>query len=190
MTKQFAIQSAEIEDVKIITPFFVEDERGYFLKSIERDVYRTFGLDVDIFEEFETYSKKDVIRGLHFQTKNPQIKIVRVIAGSVYDVVVDLRKDSPTFGKWCGFELSSKNMYSIWIPAGFAHGFRALSDDVVMSYKCVGKYEKGYDTGIQWNDETLKIGWNIDNPIISEKDRNLMSFLEYCKLFKLESKER
>lgn len=181
--KNFAVQSAEIEDVKIITPFFVEDERGYFLKSIEREVYQSFGLEVDIYEEFETYSKKNVIRGLHFQTKNPQIKIVRVISGVIYDVVVDLRKDSPTFGNWCGFELSDQNMYSIWIPAGFAHGFHALSDDVIMSYKCIGKYEKGYDTGIKWDDKTLNIDWNIEHPIVSEKDRNLMSFLEYCERY-------
>ncbi|MDD6798671.1 MAG: dTDP-4-dehydrorhamnose 3,5-epimerase [Clostridia bacterium] len=179
----FGIRSAEIEDVKIIEPFFVEDERGYFVKSIEKDVYKSFGLELDIFEEFETYSKKDVIRGLHFQTKNPQTKIVRVITGEVYDVVVDLRSGSPTFGQWCGFELSDKNKNSVWIPAGFAHGFRALSDDVIMAYKCIGKYEKGYDTGIIWNDKTLNIEWGIDNPIVSEKDSKLMSFSEYKSIY-------
>jgi dTDP-4-dehydrorhamnose 3,5-epimerase len=178
----FDIKDAKIEGVKIITPFYREDNRGYFIKSIERDVFKRFGLDVDIFEDFETYSKKDVIRGLHFQTQKPQIKIVRAIRGKIFDVVVDLRKTSETFGMWEGFELSDQNHWIVWIPAGFAHGFRVLSDDAVVSYKCVGKYLKEYDTGICWNDPDIGIDWGIENPVVSERDARLMGFREFCAI--------
>ncbi len=177
----FSLIDTAFKDVKIITPFYMEDARGYFLKSFERDVFKTFGLNPDLFEDFESYSSKNVIRGLHFQTKNPQIKLVRVIIGSVMDVIVDLRKDSPDFGKWTSFELNDKNHYELWIPAGFAHGFKVLSENAVMSYKCVGKYEKGFDSGIKWNDPDIGVEWNIDNPIISERDKQLMSFKRYKK---------
>lgn len=184
MNTEFNVQDTEFEGLKVITPFYMEDNRGYFLKSVEKDIYKGFGLDVDIYEDFESYSKKDVVRGLHFQTKNPQIKIVRVIKGKINDIVVDLRKNSKTFGKYLSYELSDENHSSLWIPAGFAHGFRVLSDEgAIMSYKCIGKYLKGYDTGIKWNDKDLGIDWEIENPIISEKDENLQGFKEFVAEF-------
>lgn len=179
MNSQFNVQDMDIEGVKLITPFYVEDNRGYFLKSIERNVFGEWGLNVDIFEDFESYSKKSVIRGLHFQTKNPQVKIVRAIKGTIHDVVVDLRKDSKTFGQYVEAILSEDNHNALWVPEGFAHGFEVLSEDAIMSYKCIGQYLNGYDTGIVWNDSKLNIKWQTENPIVSERDKTLMTFEEF-----------
>ncbi len=184
MNSKFSCESLEIEDVKLIRPFIQEDDRGYFIKSIERDVFKEWGLDVDIYESFETYSKKGVIRGLHFQKVKPQAKIVRVIKGEVRDVVVDLRSDSKSFGRHVVINLSDINHNILWIPKGFAHGFEVLSDDAIMSYTCVGKYMCDYDTGIIWDDCTLGIQWQTDKPIVSEKDRGLQTFEEFCQSFK------
>ncbi len=179
MNTNFAIKDLEIKDVKLISPFYVEDNRGFFLKNFEKGVFTSWGLEAEVFETFESYSHYGVIRGLHFQTKNPQIKMVRAIKGRVHDVVVDLRKDSSTFGKYVSVELSEKNHQIIWIPKGFAHGFEVLSEDAILSYKCIGKYLDGYDTGINWADEQLAIPWEIKNPIVSERDRNLMTLSQF-----------
>lgn len=179
MNTNFQIQEMRIRGVKLITPFYAEDNRGYFLKSVEKDVFKQWGIDIDIYEDFESYSKKDVIRGMHFQTEHPQVKLVRAIRGEIHDVVVDLRKDSETFGQYVDVILSEENHNSLWVPAGFAHGFEVLSEDAIMSYKCVGKYLAGYDTGICWNDKDLHIPWQTKEPIVSDKDAALMSFDEF-----------
>lgn len=179
MNSKFKFQNGTLEDVKIITPFYAEDSRGYFLKSIEKNIFQDFGISVDIYEDFESYSFKNVIRGLHFQTKNPQKKIVRAIKGRIMDVVVDLRKKSNTFGQSMQIELSDINHLSILVPAGFAHGFRVLSEDALVSYKCIGKYLPDYDTGIIWNDRELNIKWEIDHPVVSKRDSEHMTFLEF-----------
>ena len=179
----FAYTKTDLEGLIIIHPFYVEDKRGYFLKSFEKDIYKSFGLNGAVFEDFESLSSKNVVRGLHLQTKNPQTKIVRAIKGEIMDVVVDLRPNSKTFGEWRSFILSDKNHDILWIPSGFAHGFKVISNKALVSYKCIGKYEKNYDTGIIWNDKTLMIDWNIDNPIISERDAGLFTFEEYKKRF-------
>lgn len=183
MNTSFEIQDLQINGLKLITPFYAEDERGYFLKSIEKDVFMKWGLNADIQEDFESFSKKGVIRGMHFQVQNPQIKIVRAIKGSVRDVVIDIRRDSNTFGKYVDILLSDKNHSSLWVPAGFAHGFEVLSDDAIVSYKCIGKYLKGFDTGICWNDKDLAINWKTVHPIVSNKDTNLMSFKEFVEKY-------
>lgn len=183
MNTNFAIQDLEIEGVKLIKPFYLEDNRGYFLKSLEKDVFKEWGLEVEVYEDFESYSQKGVIRGLHFQTENPQIKIVRAIKGIIHDVVVDLRKDSPTFGKYLDVILSDENHNILWIPKGFAHGFEVLSEDAIMSYKCIGKYSKGSDTGICWNDKDISVVWETESPIISEKDAALMTFQEFTEKY-------
>ena len=175
----FDIRDTSIEGVKIIQPFYVEDNRGYFLKSFEKDVFHSFGLENEVYEDFESYSKKNVIRGMHFQTKSPQIKIVRAIKGIIQDVVVDIRRDSATYGKWESFELSEDNHYALWVPAGFAHGFRVISEDAIVSYKCIGKYLAGFDSGIKWNDAELNINWGIEEPIVSPRDKELMTFKEF-----------
>ena len=183
MNSKFSYENLEINDVKLITPFYMEDDRGYFLKSIEKDIFYEWGIDVDVFETFETYSKQGVIRGMHFQTNNPQAKIVRVLKGEVRDVIVDLRKGSGTFGKHIVVSLSDSNRKIIWIPKGFAHGFEVISKDAIVSYTCVGKYMNQFDTGILWNDPTLGIEWKTDNPIVSEKDRCLQTFLSFRDKF-------
>lgn len=177
-------RDGKIKGLKVITPFYVEDDRGYFLKNVEKDIFNQFGIQMDIQEEFETYSKKNVIRGLHFQTCNPQGKLVSAIKGTILDVAVDLRKESPTFGYWESVLLSEENHEAFWIPAGFAHGFRVISEDALVSYKCVGKFLAEYDTGIKWNDSDIGIDWGIDNPIVSVKDAGLMSLVEFIDSYK------
>lgn len=176
MNTSFEIQDMKIDGVKLITPFYVEDSRGYFLKSVEKDVFKEWGINLDIYEDFESYSRKGVIRGMHFQTQQPQIKLVRAIRGVIHDVVVDLRKGSQTFGQYVDVILSDENHNSLWVPAGFAHGFEVLSEDAIMSYKCIGKYLAGYDTGICWNDTDLHLPWQTKSPMVSDKDAALMSF--------------
>lgn len=179
MNSCFEVLDGELSGVKLIVPFYIEDNRGYFLKDIERDILKEKGIELDIYEEFETYSVQNVVRGLHFQIQNPQTKIVRVIRGKVRDVLIDLRKGSSSFGQSMQVELSDENRLSVYIPAGFAHGFRVMSKDALVSYKCIGKYIKEFDTGIIWNDETLNIDWGIEKPIISMRDNQHMTFGEF-----------
>lgn len=175
----FVFEDTELTGVKLITPFYVEDNRGYFLKSIEKDIFQKVGIEVDIYEDFESYSTRNVIRGLHFQTQHPQTKIVRAVRGKIKDVIVDLRKGSNTFGNIMEVELSEDNHISVLVPAGFAHGFCVLSKDALVSYKCIGKYYKEFDTGIMWNDLELNIDWGIKNPIVSLRDTRHMTFKQF-----------
>ena len=181
-TKGFRKEPTGLAGVYLIYPFYAPDTRGFFLKSYEKNIYEELKLEAEIQEDFESFSRKDVIRGLHFQTKNPQIKLVRVIRGDALDVLVDLRKSSNTFGKSVSFNLNENKPVSLWIPAGFAHGFRALSEEgVLMSYKCIGRYEKGYDSGIRWNDPDLDIDWGITDPMLSDRDKELPLFKDFLK---------
>ncbi|MDE7048005.1 MAG: dTDP-4-dehydrorhamnose 3,5-epimerase [Lachnospiraceae bacterium] len=175
----FNIQDLPLQGAKLISPFYIQDERGYFQKNYEKDIFEQWDLCTDIYESFESSSKRGVIRGLHFQTLKPQSKIVRVIRGTVRDVIVDLRKDSETFGKYIDVILSDKNHLSLWVPKGFAHGFEVLSEEAITSYICIGKYLKSYDSGIRWNDKELNIKWETKYPIVSDRDSRLMSFREY-----------
>lgn len=181
------IEKKPIEGLVIIHPHVFEDERGYFIKDFEEGVYKTNNLPTFFFEFNESKSKKGTIRGLHFQQKFSQGKLIRVIKGAVYDVAVDLRFDSPTFGKWMGFELSEYNHDALYIPEGFAHGFLALEDDTIFSYKCTNKYAPIFDSGIIYNDLDINIEWPVEqvggweNVIVSEKDTKLQSFKEFIK---------
>jgi dTDP-4-dehydrorhamnose 3,5-epimerase len=180
--EKFKIEDTDIEGVKLIHPFFAPDERGYFMKTYEREVFRENGIDMGNAEDMTSYSKKGVLRGLHFQTKYSQDKLCRVYYGEVYDVAVDLRKGSPTFGKWKGFLLSGENRLGLYIPSGFAHGYLALSDEVIFSYRCGQPYAPDFDSGIIWNDKDLGVAWpteNIDQLIISSKDQKLQTFAEF-----------
>lgn len=177
--QRFSVEKTAIDGLAVIYPFFVEDERGFFVKNFERDIFRTFGLENEIQEEFTSRSKKNVVRGLHFQTREPQVKIVSVAAGRIFDVAVDLRRGSATFGQYESRELSDENHEIFYIPRGFAHGFLVLSDFAVVSYMCVGKYFGEYDTGIVWDDPDIAIGWPVQNKediIVSPRDRALMRF--------------
>jgi len=185
ITQEFSIINTEIEGLKVINPSLFKDNRGTFIKDYEKTTYHNFGIeDIDISECFETQSRKNVIRGMHFQLKNPQSKVIRVISGCVFDVVIDLRKESKTFGKWLSFELSDKNLQVLFIPKGCAHGFLSYSNNTIMSYKCIGKYEHNTDSGIIWNDFDIGIKWPLKNqPIVSQKDKSLMTFKEFINSY-------
>lgn len=168
----------------VISSFFSDDLRGSFVKSYEQSEFAEAGIDFSCCESFVSSSCKNVIRGLHFQTHAPQAKIVGVISGKVFDVVVDLRKDSPTYRKWAGIYLSNENRNSLLIPRGCAHGFLSLSENSMVSYLCDGLYDKATDTGIVYNDPDINIEWpimDIRNAIVSKRDLGLMSFESFDK---------
>lgn len=181
--RNFSFETTSLKDVYLIECFSVKDDRGYFVKDFEKDIFAENGLSIDFYESFESFSWKNVIRGLHFQINEPQAKLVRAITGTIYDVIVDLRAGSKTFGKWEGFYLSGDNAKSLFIPKGFAHGFCTMSDSAIVSYKCVGKYQRGTDSGIKWNDGDLSINWSVESPIISERDKSLMSYKDFLEQF-------
>lgn len=168
----------KIEGIWIIEPKIFGDERGYFFESFRWDLFKEItGFSGEFVQDNESLSSKGVLRGLHFQ-KPPmaQAKLVRVVRGAVLDVVVDLRKSSPTYGQSETIVLDAKDKRIFFIPEGFAHGFQTLEDDTIFQYKCSNYYSKEHEMGLQWNDEFLDIPWFDDNYIISEKDQNQMLF--------------
>lgn len=179
--RNFTFTETDIKDVYIIEPKVYGDERGYFQETYHYECFKEAGLDMTFVQDNESKSKKGVLRGLHFQTKQPQGKLVRVLKGEVFDVAVDLRKDSPTYGKWVGEFLSEENKKQFYVPEGFAHGFMVLSDEAVFAYKCTNFYNPEYDCGIIWNDKDINIEWPIDQVdqiILSDKDKNLKTLKE------------
>jgi len=178
----FSFEDTELEGLKIVRPFVAHDERGFLMKTFERILFEQHGIELDNGEDIVSFSHKGVLRGIHFQTEYPQNKLVRVVNGEVWDVAVDLRKNSPTYGKWKGFYLSGENGVSLYIPKGFGHGFLALTDNVILLYKIGEVYHPDNDSGIRWNDPRLAIEWPIDEVkqlIVSEKDGNLQSFVDF-----------
>jgi len=179
------IVKTEIQDLLIIKPQVFEDDRGYFFESYNQDKFAAHGVDVQFVQDNESRSMKNVLRGLHFQ-KPPfaQGKLVRVMRGSVLDVAVDLRKSSPTYGKWASIVLSDKNKWMYWIPAGFAHGFLTLEDNTVFFYKCTNIYNKQSEGSILWNDPDLNIDWGKDIiPVLSDKDKVSPLFRDFGSPF-------
>jgi len=161
-----------IPDVKIIKPDVFGDDRGYFFESFHVDKFAAFGITDPFLQDNESRSQKNVLRGLHFQLPPfAQGKLIRVIKGAVLDIAVDIRRNSPTFGKWVSMELTGENKWICWIPAGFAHGFVTLEDDTIFTYKCSAMYNKASEGSIRWNDPDLNIDWGITNPLLSEKDK-------------------
>ena len=162
----------EIPDVKIVQPKVYGDDRGFFLETFEQKRYQEMlGINLNFVQDNHSRSQKDVLRGLHFQTKNPQGKLVRVVRGKVFDVAVDIRKDSKTYGKWIGVVLSEDNKTQLWIPPGLAHGFLVLSDIADFEYKCTNYYDPTSEACLLWNDPTVNINWPISTPTLSEKDK-------------------
>ena len=178
------ITKTNIDGLLIITPNVFKDSRGSFFESWNSDQFKQIGI-TDVFDQDnQSISSKNVLRGLHFQ--NPpyaQSKLVRVVRGSVLDVAVDLRKNSPTYGMHHSVILSEENNKLFYIPKGFAHGFLSLEDNTVFCYKCSGKYNKSSEESLMWNDIDLKINWPISNPIVSEKDLNAKYFNEFKSKF-------
>lgn len=185
----FDFHECDIPGVYLINSFWSEDNRGIFTKSFEKDIFEAGGVPFSSNEVFYSTSSKYVIRGMHFQTRHPQAKLVGVIRGRVFDVVVDLRESSPTFGQWRGFYLSELNRNSLLIPRNCAHGFISLSDDSIVSYNCDGAYEREYDSGIRFDDPDIAVEWPINklhDAILSTKDRKLMSFQEFRRQYHFE----
>ena len=173
----FTFEKTAIEGVYIITPKVYGDDRGYFMETYKKSDFAEAGITCDFLQDNQSKSRKGVLRGLHFQKTYPQAKLVRVIKGEVYDVAVDLRKDSATYGKYVGVLLSEENKKQFFIPRGFAHGFMVLSEEAEFVYKCDDLYHPEDEGGLIYNDKTV----NIDGPegfdvILSEKDKNFPTF--------------
>ena len=182
--KSMEIIETKIKDLLIIKPDVFTDDRGYFFESYNKERFEKYGLEMNFVQDNESQSMKGVLRGLHFQ-KPPfaQGKLVRVVKGAVRDVVVDLRKDSPTYGHWESVILTEGNKLMYWIPEGFAHGFVCLEDHSVFTYKCTNVYNKTSEGSIRWNDPDLNIDWEIENPILSEKDKVSPMFRDFVSPF-------
>lgn len=171
---KFKFTKLEINGTFVVEPTVFGDERGYFMETYNENDFKEEGYDLTFVQDNQSKSTKGVLRGLHFQYTQPQGKLVRVIKGEVFDVAVDLRKDSETYGKWVGVTLSDENKKQFFIPKGFAHGFLVLSDTAEFAYKCTDFYNPDDEGGIQWNDSEIGIDWpidDIDNLILSEKDQ-------------------
>ena len=160
----------ELEGVLLIEPTIHIDSRGRFFESYEKDKYRALGIREDFVQDNQSLSNKNVLRGLHYRVDPEQAKLVRVVKGEVFDVVVDIRKGSPTFGEWQSFILSSTNFLQLYVPVGFAHGFCVLSDVAEFLYKVSEYYSAEKEKGILWNDPDIGINWPISNPVLSDKD--------------------
>lgn len=175
---KFEKQETGIEGLYVIKPTVFEDNRGFFMETYNKNDFKEIGIDTEFVQDNQSKSTKGVLRGLHFQKQFPQAKLVRVIKGAVYDVAVDLRKDSKTYGKYYGVTLTEENKLQFFIPKGFAHGFLVLSDEAEFVYKCNDFYHPGDEGGIAWNDETINVKWpleevgGVENLIQSEKDKN------------------
>jgi len=173
---KFKFTYTEIEGVFVAEPAVFPDERGYFMETYNENDFKEEGIDLTFVQDNQSKSSKGVLRGLHFQKTQPQGKLVRVISGEVFDVAVDLRKASRTYGKWIGVRLSAENKKQLFIPKGFAHGFVVLSDEAEFVYKCTDFYKGDDEGGILWNDPDIGIEWPIEdigeeNILLSEKDK-------------------
>ena len=167
----------------ILQPKVFEDARGFFLETWKKETFRTLGVHDDFVQDNWSRSEKGVLRGLHYQVNHPQGKLISVRTGSVYDVAVDIRPGSPTFGKWHGEVLSVENKLQIYVPPGFAHGFCVLSETADFTYKCTDYYHPEDEAGIRWNDPELAIQWPISDPLVSGKDKKLPLFSETGETF-------
>lgn len=186
MIEKFQFQELTLKGAYLIKPFYATDERGGFIKDYNIDTFRANGIDHELKEVFYTVSHRGVIRAQHFQRVKEQAKLVRCISGHVYDVIIDLRKESPTFGQWLGFDLTGENRLSLYVPERFGHGYLVIEDSVV-SYQCGQVFYGEFDSGIKWDDPDMGIQWPLeriggkDNLIISEKDKHLQSFSDFLK---------
>ena len=176
------VRHLELDGLLVFEPVVHADDRGHFFESYHAEKMRQLGLEVAFVQDNHSRSDRHVVRGLHAQRSHPQGKLVRVVLGEVWDVAVDLRPDSPTFGQWEGITLSADNKLSLWIPPGFAHGFCVLSEVAELTYKCTALYDAEDEIGIRWDDPDLAIDWPTDSPVLSEKDRALPSLAELRSL--------
>lgn len=172
------VKELEIPGAFLISPDRYSDQRGHFFESYSERRYRDIGINQNLVQENVSFSKHKVLRGLHFQTNQTQGKLVYALAGSVFDVAVDIRRGSPTFKKWISCDLSAENGFQMWIPPGFAHGFCVTSESALFVYKCSDYYDSESEVSLAWNDPVIGIDWPIDDPLLSEKDDSLPSIDE------------
>ena len=171
----------EVPGVLLIEPDVFRDGRGYFLETFHERKYREAGIPYSFVQDNQSRSGRGTLRGLHAQLRRPQGKLIRAIAGEIFDVAVDIRPGSPTFGKWAGARLSGDDFRQMFVPPGFAHGFCVLSETAEVAYKCTDFYDRADEIGLRWNDPSVAIAWPIRDPVLSEKDATLPTFSELRK---------
>lgn len=176
---QITIESRHLEDVYVLIPGVFEDSRGFFSETFRADQFRSLGLPSQFVQDNHSRSARGVLRGLHFQWDPPMGKLMRVTVGRAFLVAVDIRKGSPTLGKWVGIEASAENRRCVWAPAGFARGFCALTEPTEIQYKCTGLYNSKAESAIRWDDPTIGIKWPLADVLVSEKDRNARTLQEW-----------
>jgi dTDP-4-dehydrorhamnose 3,5-epimerase len=167
--------STELPGVVVIEPRVFSDARGFFFESYHAARYAEAGLPAEFVQDNHSSSVKGALRGLHYQLRRPQGKLFRVLRGMVFDVAVDIRRGSPTFGRWVGFELSAENKRQLFIPAGFAHGFCVVSDGAEVEYKCTDVYAPDDQRGVLWSDPTIGVRWPVQEPVLSDQDRSFLT---------------
>lgn len=167
------ISDTRIPDVKIVEPRVFEDGRGYFFEAFRESVFQESGIDEHFVQDNVSKSYKNTVRGLHYQIENPQAKLVQCLKGTILDVAVDLRHDSRSFGNFVAIKLSDVSKRMLYVPKGFAHGFSVLSDEAIVSYKCSDYYNQAGERGVRWDDPQIRVNWDIERPILSDKDRKL-----------------
>jgi dTDP-4-dehydrorhamnose 3,5-epimerase len=176
---EIRIESRHLEDVAVLVPDIFQDKRGFFMETFRRDQFESLGLPTEFVQDNHSRSSRGVVRGLHFQWDPPMGKLMRVSIGAAYLVAVDIRKGSPTLGKWVGVHASAENRRQVWAPAGFARGFCALSEITEIQYKCTGIYSGKAESAIQWNDPAIGIDWPLDDVVVSEKDQKARTLAEW-----------
>jgi len=178
---QIKVESRWLKDVVVVVPEAFQDSRGFFTETFRADQFQALGLPTQFVQDNHSRSAKGVVRGLHFQWAPPMGKLMRVTAGSAFLVAVDIRKGSPTLGKWVGTEASAENRRQVWAPAGFARGFCALSDGTEIQYKCTGIYNNKAESAIRWNDPAIGIQWPLAEVTVSDKDRSAATLAEWLE---------
>jgi len=176
---QLRVDSRPLEDMAVIVPDVYQDARGFFMETYRADQFRELGLPVHFAQDNHSRSVRAVVRGLHFQWEPEMGKLMRVPLGSAFLVAVDIRKGSPTLGRWVGVECSAENRRQVWAPAGFARGFCVLSEMAEIQYKCTGIYNSKAESGIRWNDPAIGIKWPVSNPILSDKDAKARTLADW-----------
>lgn len=176
---EITVETRQLGEVVVLVPQVFEDARGFFMEAFRVDKFRDLGLPTDFVQDNHSRSKKGVLRGLHFQWAPPMGKLMRVTYGSAFVVAVDIRRGSPTLGKWFGLEVSAANKKLVWAPAGFARGFCVLSDFAEVQYKCTGIYNNKAESGLRWDDPAIGIEWPVPNPELSDKDRKAQTLAEW-----------
>jgi dTDP-4-dehydrorhamnose 3,5-epimerase len=177
------IIETELDGVVVIEPNVFNDQRGYFFETYNQNRYQEAGIKSNFVQDNLSFSKKGTLRGMHYQHPHDQAKLVQVIQGEVFDVVVDIRRESPTFGKWIGQNISDENKQQIFVPEGFAHGFCVLSETALFHYKCSDFYAPECEGGIHWSDPDVAIDWPLDSPMVSEKDGAFSRLKDIAKDF-------